>query len=112
MPSLEPLLIGAASGAVSTSVLQPLDVIKTRIQINKNVRSVVCQCTSCHVLCDSLETFLLFGKYFHSGTNSGLKNYPGLKFVIQDVIRCDGIAGLWKGLCPVSFHCNEKLHHY
>lgn len=103
MHSLEPLLIGAASGAISTSVLQPLDVIKTRIQINKNIRSVVSHGASCYVLSDSLENFLLYGKYFYSGTNSGLKTYPGLKFVIQDVIRHDGITGLWKGLCPVSF---------
>lgn len=68
---------GATSGFVTTILLQPLDVAKTRMQMSMAFSRTV-------------------------GIDTKLKNAPnsGMNATLKAVLKLEGVRGLWRGLVP------------
>ncbi|ESN98772.1 hypothetical protein HELRODRAFT_162228 [Helobdella robusta] len=82
MSIIEPFFIGASSGALSTMLLQPLDVVKTRLQLFDKLNT-------------NNKAGLPIG--FHRN-NLQFKNHSLV--IVKEILLTQGYTGLWKGLCP------------
>ena len=80
-PVLKSFLAGSFSGTCSTILLQPLDLIKTRIQ-QAHYNHLVTSATS-----DSISAL---------ATSRPLTIYSTLRVVVAK----ENVAGLWKGMAP------------
>ena len=74
--SLESFFLGVAAGVVSKCVVHPLDVIKKRLQVQGLNRSIA------------------YGARVACGT------YSGTRDAMVQVLRTEGVAGLYKGIAP------------
>lgn len=84
--SVANFLGGATSGCISTLLLQPLDVVKTRLQVSPHTLSRAPNGPGLPVI--SLTPPV-----------RGLKN-PGIVETFQLIIRYDSPLGLWRGVTP------------
>ncbi|KAF7716586.1 Mitochondrial thiamine pyrophosphate carrier [Penicillium ucsense] len=73
------VLAGGAAGLISRFCIAPLDVVKIRLQLQV------------HSLSDPLS---------HQSINGPI--YKGTRSTMQDIVRQEGITGLWKGNVPAE----------
>ncbi|XP_068192068.1 mitochondrial glycine transporter B-like isoform X2 [Antennarius striatus] len=71
-PAVKAFLCGSFSGTCSTLLLQPLDLVKTRLQTSQSLQS---------------------------GLHSGMGRV-GMVTVLQNVVKTEKLLGLWKGISP------------
>ena len=91
-----PFILGAVSGALSTVMFQPLDLIKTRMQLQ-----VMANNSHWYVVY-SIKPDVCVIKYVTvQFTHSGLVRLNTLDTLVN-VVRKDTVLGLWKGVSPVS----------
>jgi solute carrier family 25, member 38 len=88
--SLANFLGGATSGCISTLLLQPLDVVKTRLQVSPRDFSLT---TTHHVNAAAMS--------FPTGHALGPgERHPGIFATMRTIIRHDTPFGLWRGVTP------------
>ncbi|KWU47440.1 mitochondrial carrier [Rhodotorula sp. JG-1b] len=104
LPASWHLASGALSGAASVLMLQPLDLIKTRIQQDRPPPSSSTAATSATTARSSTPS-----SHLAAGTSS---EQPALKAKVprakilttaREVVRIDGVQGLWRGTVPTLY---------
>lgn len=84
---------GATSGCVSTLLLQPLDVIKTRLQVSPHSLSRAAPLQN-----PALSGVGVAGRPPHPGARA-----PGIIDTFHRIVRHDSARGLWRGVTPTLF---------
>ena len=99
----EVLLCGAAAGTASRAVLNPLDVLKIRLQIQQESSSTG-YATQAHLRRASLAMDAS-GRLAQRGaetvaSTSAVPKYSGALDALRVIVREEGLRGLWRGIVP------------
>ncbi|KAG5888297.1 hypothetical protein JTB14_006682 [Gonioctena quinquepunctata] len=89
-PTVRAFLVGSFSGSVSTVLLQPLDVVKTRLQ---NTSSLIKR---------QNELFEDYGEGPFQ-IESGVYSYSTIVSALKEIYRVEGFRGMTRGMLPSLF---------
>ena len=101
------MLAGMAGGLAEAFALQPLDVCKTRLQLDAAIRpapiaSVARRAGDGHPVYSVTQLSRLAATSRPSATTA--KRYTGLWHCGQSIVRDEGARALYKGLTPFCTH--------
>ena len=85
------LAAGAASSLVVTTLTQPFDLVKTRLQQGDPLPSSALQ---------KLIGASSLPNVRHLQTSASSQHHPSIRSVVKSVIHRNGVHGLWRGTIP------------
>ena len=86
--------LAVVSGAISSAVANPTDVLKVRMQSGKSIRPVDCKMTPNKVSGDTRS----FADTKEYACGKRIKMVAAYK----DIYLNEGVGGLWRGVCPTA----------